>query len=153
MGYTHYWDQASNITDEQWEKFSNFVRKAIELSSPQIVGGHGEAGTEPEVSDELVSFNGLGDYSHETFYVSRKNPEWSFCKTAMKPYDGLVVACLVAGKEIGVFSGWSSDGERHEHNEGYDLYEKASAESDEKPSDDAISSPKIQFSKKGIHLL
>jgi hypothetical protein len=132
MGYTHYWDQASNITDEQWEKFCNFVRKAIELTSAKIVGGHAEAGTEPEISDSLVSFNGEGENGHETFYISRDNPEWSFCKTAMKGYDDLVVACLVAGDEIGVFKGWSSDGERHEHQRGYDLYEEVSAIPDEK---------------------
>ena len=126
MGYTHYWDTNSKITDEQWEKSCNFVNKAIKTTSAEIVGGHAEVGTDPEVSVNRVVFNGVEDDGHETFHIPRNNGEWEFCKTARKPYDDLVIACLLAAMSIGVIGGWSSDGEKDEHQQGYDLYKKVS---------------------------
>lgn len=69
-----------------------------------ICGGLGEG--KPEVDAERIWLNGQGpDYDHETFLITAKrelpydgaNPDilgWSFCKTARKPYDVLVVATL-----------------------------------------------------------
>ena len=58
----------------------------------------------PEVSPDMIRFNGSKDDGHETFLVTREMPEipdWSsdksasfdFCKTARKPYD--LAVCLV----------------------------------------------------------
>jgi len=58
----------------------------------------------PEVSPDMIRFNGWKDDGHETFLVTREMPEipdWSsdksasfdFCKTARKPYD--LAVCLV----------------------------------------------------------
>lgn len=128
MGYTHYWDVSANITDEAWEKFCNFVKAAIKVTKHEgtpIVGWDSEHGTPPEVSDERVAFNGLVESGHETFCVDREGDEgFGFCKTARKPYDALVVACCVAGVEVGIFDDWSSDGDNEEgvHTPGYELY-------------------------------
>ncbi len=39
------------------------------------------------------------------------NGAWDFCKTACKPYDRMVVACLILAKEMGIITDWSSDGD------------------------------------------
>lgn len=86
---------------------------------------------EPEKSETQVALNGTdqGDMGHESFIMSR-NPEddvadhakdrpdaerlWAFCKTARKPYDLIVVACLEAVKTLGFISEWSSDGDAND---------------------------------------
>jgi hypothetical protein len=55
----------------------------------------------PEVSDDLIRFNGWQDEGHETFMVTKKlgdykvesGESFDFCKTARKPYD--LAVCLV----------------------------------------------------------
>jgi hypothetical protein len=47
----------------------------------------------------MVCFNGVGDLAHETFVIEKKGSD-DFCKTARKPYDLLVVACLIAAWQI-----------------------------------------------------
>jgi len=129
MGYTHYWDKAENITDEAWALFLTFVKKAMtdqQKAGVEIVGGLGEVGTSPELTDRVVCFNGCGDESHEGFLIDRDDDKWSFCKTARKEYDTLVFACLLAGKKYGVLSGWGSDGSGDDHTEGKKLYRKIS---------------------------
>ncbi len=64
----------------------------------------GDGGTQPEFGDDVIMFNGVGDDSHETFDLHRKRKleKWqskgdlgrNFCKTAHKPYDRVVTACL-----------------------------------------------------------
>lgn len=69
-----------------------------------ICGGDGTG--KPELTKEKISLNGQGpDLDHETFYfeATRRKEDyqtedqrgWSFCKTARKPYDVVVVACLI----------------------------------------------------------
>lgn len=58
----------------------------------------------PEVTGDLIRFNGWKDEGHETFMVTREKPDngpswdkdtssFDFCKTARKPYD--LAVCLV----------------------------------------------------------
>lgn len=71
------------------------------------------------VSGESIFFN--GDY--ETFYVQRTaGLDFGFCKTARKPYDRYVVACLlILADEIEDFN-WSSDGIfPNEHMQGIEI--------------------------------
>lgn len=49
---------------------------------------------ESAIEPTAFRFNGLNDDAHETFYVDQGNDEWSFCKTARKPYDVAVTAIL-----------------------------------------------------------
>lgn len=88
-----------------------------------------------DVSDNEFYGNGKGvDLSHETFYWAGipEQSEWrkgeshyfSFCKTAMKPYDAVVTAILIRAKTIyGSCVEISSDGEWQEWQAGRDLYE------------------------------
>lgn len=141
MGYTHYWRRSQDFTQHQWEKIcidtldvivKHCDKKGVVLAfeydspatqQPSIWGGPKFLPTPPEVSPEIIRFNGWKDEGHETFMVTREKPDngpswdkddrsFDFCKTARKPYD--IAVCLVllvmkrhAPKSISV----SSDGE------------------------------------------
>jgi len=49
---------------------------------------------EPEVNEYVIRFNGGGESGHETFYLDYESDDWSFCKTAQKPYTQDVIAVL-----------------------------------------------------------
>ena len=137
MGYTHYWKKKKETPDKTWKKFVEFCKiaaKQIEgkktataggyySNDPvKIVGGNGQPDTSPIFDKELVSFNGSGEMSHETLYIKRDEvSNFEFCKTAGKPYDVLVVACLVEAESLGVIDSWSSDGDAQDHVQGIEL--------------------------------
>lgn len=132
MGYTHYWYQ-NELPEKEFKDFTYAVRNLLEATDIPIVGGFGDPGTQPVITSELVSFNGLEDDSHETFYFqripdargfsSRKDyAGFNFCKTARKPYDIVAVAALCIADVI--FEGHieiSSDGMPEEWAEGLEF--------------------------------
>ena len=86
---------------------------------------------------DLVRFNGMLDGGHETFYFCKKVSDeyelssaenglcFSFCKTARKPYDRYVTACLMLAKfyfkdDIII----SSDGDIEDWQEGIELIQE-----------------------------
>jgi hypothetical protein len=98
------------------------------------------------VTDEMVNFNGDGDDSHETFLFerhaihdpfsgqasydkkSKKRILFDACKTAQKPYDICVVACLILAKiHFGENIKISSDGDLADWEEGVKLVKKATS--------------------------
>ena len=126
MGYTHYFTLSKNTTKEQIKKMIAFTNTAIKLfGDDQIVNGMGDEGTKPEVTEDIISLNGKEDNSHETFQLSFNSGEWGFCKTARKPYDMVVVACLIFAEQNNVIKEWSSDGDDEDHEYGKALFEKA----------------------------
>lgn len=121
MGYTHYWGQKRDFTQDEMLKIGEDVRTIIATASGRafpgrdsdtptgslvIAGGAGERGSLPQIDDKTISFNGLGpDLDHETFMFDAKRSMpydnapadrlgWAFCKTARKPYDVVVTAVL-----------------------------------------------------------
>lgn len=132
MGYTHYWYRP--VEGEPPEKvFGALLSMSMIIrSSPvPLAGPHGEG--EPEINESGIWFNGRGEEdSHETFCfpVQPKHNEWDdqtdplvfeFCKTARKPYDAVVVACLLAAKHhLGDLIQISSDGNWDEWQDGAD---------------------------------
>jgi hypothetical protein len=115
MGYTHYW-LGKKSTDENWNKF-NAACKKLKSKLPkttdtaggyhsedplEIAGGDGTGA--PFFGNKTVCFNGKDDervLGHETFRINKEPQEnWDFTKTARKPYDLLVVACLIAAWQI-----------------------------------------------------
>lgn len=122
MGYTHYFSKVGVTRDDalRFEMFANGARTIIEYATTQdkiqIADGMGDNLGKWEVSKELVSFNGYGSDSHETFYWGLDADGFNFCKTAYKPYDAVVTACLMHLKEcygdavsIGSDGSWSGD--------------------------------------------
>jgi len=115
MGYTHYWTPKKSSA-KKFKEFSNTCQKLhdnlpkksdtaggyhsddeIEIGNGQ---GHLAGDNKPEFSKDAVWFNGVGKLAHETFAMSLNETNWTFCKTARKPYDLLVCACLLASIDI-----------------------------------------------------
>jgi hypothetical protein len=113
MGYTHYWTPKAT-DDKTWKEYVAACKKLykeLPLRSETAGGYHaddtimicGWDGTgKPEFKLSGISFNGDQDrgFDHETFSIEKEKTDWNFCKTARKPYDLLVCACLIAAKEI-----------------------------------------------------
>lgn len=137
MGYTHYWTQTRSFTKEEWIEVSADLAEILsyvenDLGVP-LAGGMGEAGTRPRFGAGAIVFNGVGDDAHETFSVDLKRSRaytgatlgWACCKTARKPYDVAVTACLCYLSSVaGVFS-VSSDGSGSDFVLGLDAARKA----------------------------
>jgi hypothetical protein len=117
MGYTHYWQQSKDFTPDQWSVICKDTRKIITHCGKQGIALQVEYDDTrpPAVKKSEIQFNGAGDDGHETFYVpfspSDADKEFSFCKTAQKPYDLAVCLCLLRiAHHCPAFS-FSSDGE------------------------------------------
>ena len=121
MGYTHYFERFELTHNQKtWTKFSKDVKQLSKKLDFQITGSDGDIETEPVFNKDEISFNGVGEESHETFIIVRdmsiiltaegrhseyKKKQWekdekifSFCKTARKPYDLFVTAVLILYK-------------------------------------------------------
>ena len=129
MGYTHYFQRPEKLAKKTFKSFRNEVEEIITKSKVTIVGSMGKRGSDPIITDELVSFNGSGSNSHETlhiprvivegvdFYTKENNLAFQFCKTAEKPYDKVVVEVLKAFKRHFPKVILSSDGGSHIFNQ------------------------------------
>lgn len=142
MGYTHYWKQKTVSTNysDQASKVSIEIPILLELMPKysSSAGGYykehpillksGDGTGEPEINKAFISFNGDGskDLDHESFYYEfePKPFEFSFCKTARKPYDLAVCLCLLSlANHIDTFE-FSSDGGREDWETAIDIYTK-----------------------------
>jgi hypothetical protein len=107
MGYTHYWNQTRAFTVDEWAELTTDIRAITgyveNYLGVSLANGMGDPITRPEFTADVIQFNGVGDDgAHETFTIYRKRvKEWeggslggAFCKTARKPYDVAVTACL-----------------------------------------------------------
>lgn len=125
MGYTHYYYQKKNIPQKKWEQIAIDTMKVVEFCEDSGIELRYECDVDkaPEISDDMIRFNGDGNEGHETFIIFKKKPSsesWQknsdkyfyFCKTAHKPYDiavGLVL--LVVNKHTKGVLEISSDGD------------------------------------------
>jgi len=105
MGYTHYWRQYDGFNSEKWD---TLVQHSLHLqdASPAKLA-------DVEMSDFQISFNGVSPQNHETFTLDRAMPPpnltdrlpekdhfFSFCKTAQKPYDLMVMCVLLVANDL-----------------------------------------------------
>lgn len=105
IGYTHYFEKKIAVGVADWEKFVPKVQRIIDFERSKGVL------LEVEACDELsVSLNGIEEDSHETFFLNRQPSDFSFCKTAQKPYDLTVTTILALAEETLPGFSWSSDG-------------------------------------------
>jgi len=149
MGYTHYWyknyEASVETFEEKYAELLPIVKQIVQLGSVYLEGN---------VSPEYIQLNGRGGDGHETFVwlpgkgvggmgflmdmkKSKEEGEaapkfkkgaFSFCKTARKPYDTIVVAILCAIQDIygDELVKLSSDGDMvTEWAEGRALFERA----------------------------
>ena len=111
MGYTHYFSH-SKTSKKKWEAILADC-KTLKEKLPKDIKIAGYDGTgDPIFNDMEITFNGDAnlDLDHETFYLSKAGIKqrgyekkegrkgFAFCKTAKKPYDLLVCACLLVYK-------------------------------------------------------
>ena len=111
MGYTHYWKQKSRFSNAVWAEAVADMTAILETAAAAglILGDNfGEVAIEaPQAVDgDSFGFNGMGPDGHETFFIGQDRApleDWqepsrrgaAFCKTARKPYDVAVTACLI----------------------------------------------------------
>jgi hypothetical protein len=123
-----------NVAEKRTAEFtdySGYPKPPVTKQLPIVICGGGGDGS-PVLTKDTVALNGEGpNLDHETFYLQAKrelpyegaNPDrlgWSFCKTARKPYDVVVVACLTFLSTDYGFK-VSSDGDHEELQPGVDL--------------------------------
>jgi hypothetical protein len=140
MGYTHYFSKVGTTRDDalRFEMFARGARTIIEYAvnhdKIQLADAMGDKLGKWEISDELVAFNGYSDDSHETFYWGADARGFNFCKTARKPYDAVVTACLIHLKDVfGDAVSIGSDGDWSEWRDGATLYRNATGLTAENP--------------------
>lgn len=104
MGYTHYFRQKKSATKKQW---GEITRTFKELRAYSLLCGPAfhiqyeyDDATSPQIDDETIIFNGVGDAGHETMILVRKLPKgqiscFAYCKTNGKPYDFVVIVLLL----------------------------------------------------------
>lgn len=137
MGYTHYF-QTKRITGKTKENEKLF-KKAIKDCNKIIKAYYKEnKGTYKSLSGYSahapigvyggLNLNGKGSAAHETFFLKEhfnQNFEFNFCKTARKPYDLVVVACLSVLKfHLGPAFMVSSDGNYNDWTDGVEFANK-----------------------------
>jgi len=112
MGYTHYFSH-SKTSKKKWNAIVEDCKK-LRANLPQGIYIDGcFAFPKPQFTDKMIHFNGTDpgftwedhqnnkfpENSHETFELKQEGSGgFTFCKTARKPYDLLVCACLLVYK-------------------------------------------------------
>jgi len=128
MGYTHHWNNSRPIDDSEWEAITTRARQILRVAQDDLgiaLSEEYDVNRMPIVSEKEIRFNGYADEGHETFMITRDADDYSFCKTARKPYDVVVVAML---QLMGVYAAgfdWRSEGNDDDLIDGLKLYNKA----------------------------
>jgi hypothetical protein len=95
MGYTHYWYGQRPFTPAEWQKITSDVTAVLQTSAVPLCWEFDEPDRRPQIDADAIRFNGIGKHGHETFLLDRQPDDFTFCKTAQKPYDRLVCAALI----------------------------------------------------------
>ena len=84
MGYTNYWTQTRDFTNDEWTKVKREYDWLLEMDDGHIIRDETHAN-----DHDLIIFNGKSELSHETMIIRKRknNEDFLFCKTARKPYD------------------------------------------------------------------
>jgi hypothetical protein len=113
MGYTHYWRQKRDFTDEEWTILK--AKSKTILKSFTDGGGRLDHLSHTEAPEHWIRFNGnpgcekfiLNKYQPEHFFYGwmsmsehSENGSFHFCKTRQRPYDWAVVQVLRAAKLV-----------------------------------------------------
>lgn len=103
MSYTHYYKRPQWTKDDKegYNKALPFVKEIIEEHKDILALEYNEPAKKPVATQKEIRFNGIGvDDGHETFYFSNSKRDFSFCKTARKPYDLPVCKILMVLKHF-----------------------------------------------------
>jgi hypothetical protein len=113
MGYTHYWNVQRDADRDKLVEAGREMAKVVEAAGDLVAGWNGVGSPTLDPTTGEVRFNGrdngVDDLSHETFvwppdledsFLQDKPYVFTFCKTAQKPYDVAVVACLLVAERV-----------------------------------------------------
>lgn len=120
MGYSHYWDNTPEISEEAAIHIKSIVDYGYDNG---VIQQEDDVKEPPTATSERIWFNGIGDDGHETFCMKFPSTGFGFCKTARKPYDRIVVAVLMAIAHHHPEFEWRSDGNSDDHAEGEELFD------------------------------
>jgi len=97
MGYTNYWHQYRDFTDQEWIQIQNEMMYIKDIQYKTL--------NKITITDEHISFNGIRPFSCETFFLNKttckdklyedQDLSFHFCKTREYPYDIFVWHMLV----------------------------------------------------------
>jgi hypothetical protein len=141
LGYTQYWKPTGEFTTNQFAELRLNAAKIIEVAKqlPYKIGIDTDGSNDTTISingcvlnkdpEEIDEYE-LEELTHETFELFANHVStFNFCKTARKPYDIVVVACLIAAEAAAVKAGFtmnlSTDGEIENWQKGMELFAQA----------------------------
>jgi hypothetical protein len=169
MGYTHYWTFSKPALKKgNMDKTETVYKKAL-IECQKIARVYNDKCLDLGRSENRLSgfsahtkigkyggleINGKGDLSHETFSMRehyRQNFEgdaFNFCKTARKPYDLVVTACLALLKyRLGDLIEVSSDGDANDWTDGVSFAREITGLKILNPIDPIVDAPKVKAPK------
>ena len=122
MGYTHYWDINPKTNEAKYKKALKDCVKIVEHGTKKGILAGWDGTGKPEIKNGL-RFNGKAPEDYETFSLPGKPMDvFNFCKTAQRPYDIYVTACLATmRKHLGKDFKISSDGGEEAFKEGQEF--------------------------------
>jgi hypothetical protein len=123
MGYTHYFKNNKEISTDAWNKITEDFKKILKVMPTNIELDGCYKGKEVFIDNEEICFNGIGDDSHETFYINKEIIDFEFCKTAYKPYDLPACCCLLIANYHSPSFTFSSDGDIDDWQDAINLVE------------------------------
>lgn len=107
MGYTHYWKDVKfndlNSVNIDFKLFKKLIKKNYKYvytagnkysRKDLIIQRECDIDLPIDLNSDYCIFNGKEENGHETFCVSDET-DFTFCKTARKPYDFFVTAYLM----------------------------------------------------------
>lgn len=115
MGYSHYWKIHKEIPLQSFKKIQSATIAFAELSDTHL-----DISLNTHPLHLYLSIEGIDKEAHESFYLTPQAVQFDFCKTAMKPYDEVVVATLNYAGTFEFFEWWS-DGNKQDHRKGINL--------------------------------
>lgn len=98
MGFTRYYTVKNKLDKEKFKEYSKVCEQVCNYLQKEenyrLCNYEGEIGSNPTFLEDIISFNGEAELSHESFSISTSSSGYDFTKTARKPYDSSVSACL-----------------------------------------------------------
>jgi hypothetical protein len=95
-GYTHYFTWKKEPDPERLRACLQEMSLVTKAASKLLAGPDGDG--KPRIEALELEFNGIGEQAHEPFVFPGKQG-FNFCKTACKPYDAVVTACLLVARD------------------------------------------------------
>lgn len=134
MGYTHYWTfkkapkGKASQSETAYQKAIADCHRII-LGYSMVNGGLSGYSAHTKLGQYGgINVNGSKEDGHKTFVLREhlsQNESFNFCKTARKPYDRVVTACLIVlSYRLGGLIDVSSDGDAADWQDGLKLAQK-----------------------------